>query len=193
MAGAVSMLALVLVISTSGLARAQGITLAQLAGNWAVEGNATYALCFNVNYSALVNCKGAPHVAFYIQTVIGQSTIAANGISCGTIVISNSPEFPNPATPANSSTQVLAGKTTFYNATTESGNSSFTAYNSGVGTFCSGSVLINPAKSAPLNTSTSSFVVSQKGTRIDSVTDTLVATPIPYIGDVVQHGEAFRQ
>jgi hypothetical protein len=44
-----------------------------------------------------------------------------------------------------------------------------------------------------LNTSTSSFVVSQKGTRIDSVTDTLVATPIPYIGDVVQHGEAFRQ
>ena len=38
-AGMAGLMGIALVITTSGLARAQGITLAQLAGNWSTESN----------------------------------------------------------------------------------------------------------------------------------------------------------
>jgi len=192
-AGMAGLMGIALVITTSGLARAQGITLAQLAGNWSTESNSTYALCFNSTFSALVSCKGAPHVVFYIQTSIGQGIGDASGNSCFTVISTNSPEFPNPATPANTNTQIVVQKITFYNATTETGNNSFTAYNASSGTFCKGSVLVNTAKAPPAATGTGSFVVSLKGTRVDGVTDSAVDTPISSLGDDVAHIAAFRQ
>ena len=192
--GIAGVLGIALVTATSRTAQAQGITLAQLAGNWAGEASATFALCLNTSLSAFVNCKEAtPHVVFYTQTDVAQSTIDVSGNLCTTLQVTNSPEFPNAAAPATAQTQVATQKTTFYNSTTETGSTSFTVYVEGAGTFCQGSVLVNTAKASPISSGTLSFVVSLKGTRIDSVTDTNVGSPIPYVADFVSHTAVFKQ
>jgi hypothetical protein len=177
----------------SDLAQAQGITLAQLAGNWAGEGNATFSFCWNSNYSALVDCKGAPNLVRYIDAIVFQGTSDTKGNSCNTVRHIFSPQFPNPVTPAVVVTHITTQKNISYDSTSESGTASFKSYDDRPGTLCMGSVLVNTVKAPATSNGTLSFVVSQKGTRIDSVTDTVVDTPISSLGDYAGNTVAFEQ
>jgi len=171
-----------------------GLKLSALAGNFAGEGSATFAVCYNSDFSAVADCSTAAKTAFYNETFVAQGISDKNGNSCSTITITNGPEFPSaPAFPADAFTAVQTVTTTSYNSATESGLGSSTTYNAGSGTSCKGSVLVNTANAAPTSNATVSFVVSQKGSRADSTTLTIQATPLSYITDFVGHEVSFRQ
>jgi hypothetical protein len=170
------------------------LKLSALAGNFAGEGSATFAVCYNSDFSAVADCSTAAKTAFYNETFVAQGISDKNGNSCSTITITNGPEFPSaPAFPADAFTAVQTVTTTSYDSATESGLGSSTTYNAGSGTSCKGSVLVNTANQAPTGTGTTSFVVSQKGTRIDFVTLTVDSTPINDVTDYVGQAVTFRQ
>ncbi len=185
---------LALAIGAGGAARAQSGSLASLAGNWAGEGGATFALCFTSSFTALDDCSDPTAVPVYFtQTEVFQGTIAKNGSACYTVTFTNSPEFPNPATPANTSSQILVVTTTSYNSSTQMVKGTTTAYNLEPGVSCNGSVLVNTANEAPADNVTTTSVVSQSGARIDTVVNTAVASPIPFLGDYVGRSVQFKQ
>jgi hypothetical protein len=188
--------AAVVALSISIFAQAQaasGIPLASLAGNWAGEGSGTFEVCFSSGFAAVEDCSTAPESAFYNETFVFQGTTDKNGNNCSTLSITNAPEFASPVTPANAFSVIDVEKATSYNQSTETGTASITSYNAGSGTSCNGSVLLNTANAQPTQTSTASFVISQKGTRNDLVTPTLVNSPISDVGDYVGHAVAFKQ
>jgi hypothetical protein len=186
-------IAVLLSIRLASAEAAGGLPLAKFAGNYAGEGSATFAVCFNSDFSAVADCSTAPNSAFFSQTVVFQGTGDKSGNSCTTITVTNGPEFPNPPLPANMLTFIQVGTVTSYNQATESGQQSFTIYAAGSGTSCNGSVLVNTGNAPIAGNSTGSFVVSQKGTRIDAVTLTSQNSPVADLADYVGHSVAFKQ
>jgi hypothetical protein len=171
-----------------------GRSLATLAGNWAGEGSATFAICYNADFSAVEDCSTAANNAFFNQTFVFHSTTDKKGNSCSTLTITNGPEFPAvPASPANAFTFIQTGVTTSYNPATQSGVGSYTSYNANSDTFCNGSVLVNTGNAAAVSSGTGSIVVSQKGALIDGVTLTSENSPISDLADFVGHSVEFKQ
>ena len=116
-----------------------------------------------------------------------------SGNSCSTVSVTNGPEFPNPPLPANTFTYIQVGTVSSYDAASESGQSSYTLYFAGSGTSCNGSVLVNTASAPVAGNLTTSFVASQKGSRIDGTVLTDQNSPVADIADFVGHSVAFRQ
>jgi hypothetical protein len=172
---------------------AAGLPLTKFAGNYAGEGSATFAVCFNSDFSAVAECSTAPKSAFYNQTAVFQGTADKSGNSCTTVSVTNGPEFPNPPLPANVLTLIQVGTVTSYNQASESGLQSFTFYVAGSGASCNGSVLVNTANAPIAGNATTSFVASQKGSRVDEVTLTDQNSPVADLADFVGHSVAFKQ
>jgi hypothetical protein len=67
-----NVLAIAIVIGVNGLANAK--SLAALAGKFAGEGSAAFAVCYNSDFSKVVDCKDAASTAFWNQTSVSQGT-----------------------------------------------------------------------------------------------------------------------
>jgi len=140
-----------------------GVTLASLAGNYAGRGSGFFTLCFNTGFTALEDCATAPHQVPFNQTGIFHRTEDAAGNFCGVITITTAP-VSGTKFPAGVSASTTVGTTSF-DPTTGSGTQSFIRYHGGT---CSGAVF-DSTGATPLGTTTSSFVVSDSGDRIESI------------------------
>jgi hypothetical protein len=170
-----------------------GLPLSSFAGTYSGQDSGTFALCFNADYSQTVDCSVAAHTVFYSQVSVSQGTVDTKGNSCSVDYISSSPEFPFPPFPAITQTQIVIVNTTSYNVTTETAHQSYAGYDAADGASCNGSVLVNPSNAPAITSGTQTGVASLKGTRVDVITDTLVASPVSDIDNVVLRGVAFKQ
>lgn len=172
---------------TFGRARAGSlpVPLSPLAGNWAGQGSATFAICLSSDFSTVEDCSVAPNSIFVNEVLITQQTTDAKGHFCQTETGTDSQVFPSLPGPANTFVQINAGIVTRYNLATETGNVSATIYNGGNGTYCNGSVLVNTADAAPTAISTVAFTVSRFGNRIDAIVQTYQNEPISYLDNLV--------
>ena len=141
----------------------QGVTLADLAGNFAGRGSGFFTRCLNVGFTAPEDCATAPHQVPFNQTGIFHRTSDAAGNFCGVITVATAP-VSGTKFPAGVSASTTVGTTSF-DPTTGSGTQSFSRYNGGT---CSGAVF-DSTGATPLGTTTSSFVVSDSGDRIESI------------------------
>ncbi len=145
----------------------QGVTLASLAGNFAGRGSGFFSLCFAAPITAfttVVDCASVgAHPLPFNQTGIFRKTGDAAGNFCGVITITTAP-VSGTKFPAGVSASTTVGTTSF-DPTTGSGTQSFSRYNGGT---CSGAVF-DSTGATPLGTTTSSFVVSDSGDRIESI------------------------
>jgi hypothetical protein len=159
----------------------EGVTLASLAGNFAGRGSGFFTLCFNAGFTALEDCATAPHQVAFNQTVIFHRTGDAAGNFCGVITITTAPVFGTKL-PAGVSASTTVGTTSF-DPTTGSGTQSFSRYHGGT---CSGAVF-DMTGATLTGTTTSSFVVSDSGDRIEStVTSFSTATSAFTVAGSVQ-------
>jgi hypothetical protein len=144
-----------------------GITLADLAGNFAGRGSGFFSLCFAAPITAfttVVDCASVgAHPLPFNQTGIFHRTADAAGKFCGVITITTAPVFGTKL-PAGVSTTTQVGTTTFDPAT-GSGTQSFSRYQGGT---CSGAVF-DMTGATLTGTTNSSFVVSDSGDRIESI------------------------
>jgi hypothetical protein len=187
---------LVGVLSSLSPARAQGpygLPLATLAGNWAGPSTATFALCFNSDFTSVVDCTEAANAPFFNQVSVIQQTNDAKGNFCATVTSTNSPEFPFPPGPAGTVTAIQVGKVTSYNPATESGTAQDTAYNAGPGTYCNGSVLVNTSGAAVTAVFTNAFTLSENGNRSDAIVLTWASEPISDVANLVASAYVHRQ
>lgn len=187
---------LAVILLSFGRAQAGGVfppPLSGLAGNWAGQGSATFSICFNEDFSSVVDCSEAANTGFFSQVDVDQHTTDSKGNSCATDTISNSVEFPFPPNPANTFTAILVGKITSYNQATGTGSGSDTVYNAGPGTYCNGSVFVNTANASPIGTTTVAFVISQFGSRADGIVLTAQNEPISDLDNYVGSGYDNRQ
>jgi hypothetical protein len=145
-----------------------GVTLASLAGRFASRGNGFFTLCFNSNFSALVDCASSPpHVLPFNQTCISHSTLDAAGNSCGVQTCTSAPVFGT-TFPADVTTRTNVGTTISFDPTTGSGTATGKQY---VGGSCNGAVfdITGATKVADFTTS---FDVSDSGNRIETILKT---------------------
>ena len=141
----------------------QGVTLASLAGDFAGRGSGFFTRCFNAAFTAPEDCATAPNQVPFNQTGIFHRTGDAAGNFCGVITITTAP-VSGTKFPAGVSASTTVGTTSF-DPTTGSGTQSFIRYHGGT---CSGAVF-DSTGATPLGTTTSSFVVSDSGDRIESI------------------------
>src|SRR5229473_6067635 len=141
-----------------------GVTLASLAGNYAGRGSGFFTLCFNTGFTALEDCATAPHQVPFNQTGIFHRTGDAAGNFCGVITVAIAP-VSGTKFPAGVSASTTVGSTTSFDPTTGSGTQSFSRYHGGT---CSGAVF-DMTGATKVGTTTSSFVVSDSGDRIESI------------------------
>src|SRR5712692_1429360 len=141
----------------------QGVTLASLAGNFAGRGSGFFTRCFNAGFTAPEDCATAPNQVPFNQTGIFHRTGDAAGNFCGVITVTIAP-VSGTKFPAGVSASTTVGTTSF-DPTTGSGTQSFIRYHGGT---CSGAVF-DSTGATPLGTTTSSFVVSDSGDRIESI------------------------
>ncbi len=140
-----------------------GVTLADLAGNFAGRGSGFFTRCLNAGFTAPEDCATAPHQVPFNQTGIFHRTEDAAGNFCGVITITTAP-VSGTKFPAGVSASTTVGTTSF-DPTTGSGIQSFSRYNGGT---CSGAVFDSTGATLT-GTTTSSFVVSDSGNRIESI------------------------
>jgi len=141
----------------------EGVTLASLAGKFAGRGSGFFTLCFNAGFTAPEDCATAPHQVPFNQTGIFHRTGDAAGNFCGVITVTIAP-VSGTKFPAGVSASTTVGTTSF-DPTTGSGTQSFSRYNGGT---CSGPVF-DMTGATLTGTTTSSFVVSDSGNRIESI------------------------
>ncbi len=143
-----------------------GVTLADLAGNFAGKGSGFFSLCFAAPITAfttVVDCASVgAHPLPFNQTGIFHRTADAAGKFCGVITVATAP-VSGTKFPAGVSASTTVGTTSF-DPTTGLGTQSFIRYH---GETCSGAVF-DMTGATPLGTTTSSFVVSDSGDRIES-------------------------
>jgi hypothetical protein len=145
-------------------AQDDGVTLADLAGNFAGRGSGFFTLCFNAGFTAPEDCATAPHPVPFNQTGIFYRTGDVAGNFCGVITLTTAPVFGTKL-PAGVSTTTQVGTTTSFDPTTGSGTESFSRY---AGGSCIGAVLDSTGATLT-GTTTRSFVVSDSGNRIESI------------------------
>jgi hypothetical protein len=154
-----------------GISQAQGngggVTLASLAGKFSQTGSGFYTVCFTDNFTTAVDCASALHqeVRFNV-TVVSHATRDAAGNSCGVTTATSTPtDGPDYGAkfPARFNfTRTNVSTTTSFDATTGSGNSSFSQY---LGGRCNGAVFDNTG-AVLTGTGTQSFMASDSGNRI---------------------------
>jgi len=179
----------------AGSAATSGIPLSQLAGSFAGQTATNYALCLNAALTAPQSCSKTPstQVIPWVDNATTQGTTDTKGNSCSEEIETNAPFFPGPF-PANGNDDILVGVTTSYNPATGSGTASFKEYAAGPGVSCNGATFVNTAKAPVIINATIHFVVSQNGSRLDAITQTIHTTsPVDFIAGFVGHGFALRQ
>src|SRR6266849_286916 len=164
----------------------QGVTLADLAGNFAGRGSGFFTRCLNAGFTAPEDCATAPHQVPFNQTGIFHRTEDAAGNFCGVITITTAPVFGTKF-PAGVSTTTQVGTTTF-DPTTGSGTESFSRY---ACSSCIGAV-IDSTGATLTGTTTRSFVVSDSGDRIESIITSFVSVAGSVKGNVFSQ-TAIRQ
>ena len=162
-------------------------------GNWSGQGSATFAVCYNADFSAFVDCDAAANTVFVSLVEVIQQTIGSNGNGCATITTTQSAEFPFPPFPAHVFNVIQTSKNNSYNPVTGSGTATTTNYPAGSGTYCNGSVLVNTAGALPEGTATATFAISQLGKHSNVVAQTAHVEPISYIDNAVGSGYLNRQ
>ena len=141
-----------------------GVTLADLAGNFASKGSGFQTLCFNTLFTALQDCATAPHVVPFNLTQIAHFNRDAAGNTCGVSTSTSAPVFGT-RFPANVVTRTDVTTTLSFDPTTGSGTSSGSQY---VGGSCNGAVF-DGTGATKVGNFTNSFDVSDSGNRIEFI------------------------
>jgi hypothetical protein len=176
-------------------AGSSGIPLSDLAGSFAGEAAANYAVCFNSSFSAAQSCSTTPQTQIvpFVDNGTFQVTSDAQGNACGEEFEANAPLFPGPQ-PAGVNHFILVRVTTSYNPATGSGNNIVKGYIAKHGVGCHGASFVNTAGEPVDFTVKEHFVVSQNGNRSDAVALTVHTTsPVDFLSGFVGHSFALRQ
>ena len=184
------------VLFSFGRARAQAsfpVSLAAPPGSWAGQGNATFTVCYNADFSDFADCASAGNTEFVSLVEVAQQTIAPNGNGCAAITTTQSAESAYPPFPAHVFNVIQTSQNTSFNVATGLGAATTTNYPAGPGTYCNGAMLVNTAGAVPEGTGIVTFVVSQKGNRSDAVLLTKVSEPVDYVDNYVGSGFLNRQ
>jgi len=153
----------------------EGVTLADLAGNFAGRGGGFYTACFNG--AALISCSSVSPVPTLVpanDSAILHTTRDAAGNSCE--VITETGGRLSGAKFFNFQTRTVVSTTTSFDPATGSGTASFSDYHGGscVGaTFDSTGAILT-------DTGTRSFMVSDSGNRIDAIVTSLSMVTSPF-------------
>jgi len=167
-----------------GMSQAQtngGVTLASLAGKFETRGSGSYTVCFTDNFTTAVDCASAQHqeVQFKVTTV-SHGTRDAAGNFCAVATLTSTPtDGPDYGArfPARMNfTRSNVSTTTSFDPTTGSGSSSFSQY---LGGRCNGAVF-DSAGATLVSTGTQSFMVSDSGNRIETITTSLSFVTSPF-------------
>ncbi len=160
-----------------GVSQAQangGVTLASLAGKFETKGSGSYTVCFTDNFTTAVDCASARHqeVQFKVTTV-SHGTRDAAGNFCAVATLTSTPtDGPDYGAkfPARMNfTRTNVSTTTSFDPTTGSGSSNFRQY---LGGRCDGAVF-DSTGAVLTGTGTQSFMVSDSGNRIETITTSL--------------------
>jgi len=142
-----------------------GVTLASLAGKYAGSGGGFFTLCLDSSF-ALVDCASSPaHVLPINNRQISYGTRDTAGNSCVVVTSTTAPVFGTTSTSVGRKAISISTTTTF-DPTTGSGTTSGIGY---VGGSCNGAVF-DMTGATKMATFTGSFIVSDSGNRIESIT-----------------------
>ncbi len=141
-----------------------GVTLADLAGNFASKGSGFLTVCLDASF-ALVDCASAPpHVVPLNDTQISHQTRDAAGNSCVVPTTTSAPVFGT-TFPASVLTGTIVDTPISFDPTTGSGTANLSVYHGGS---CSGAAF-NSTGATLIATGTFTFVVSDSGNRIEQI------------------------
>jgi|SRR6266852_4907140 len=156
-----------------------GVTLASLAGKFASKGSVSYTLCFGTSFSALVDCASSPHQEVpFNATAVAHNVRDAAGNSCGVTTLTSTPadaavygtKFPGRVNFTRIDfTRTNVSTTTSFDPTTGSGTASVRQYHGGS---CVGAAF-DSTGAILTGTGTQSFMVSDSGNRIETITTSL--------------------
>jgi hypothetical protein len=173
-----------------GMTRAQanggGVTLANLAGKFASKGTGVYTVCFNESFTTVVDCASAPHeeVPFNF-TAVAHNIRDAAGNSCGVSTLTSTPadaaaygtKFPGRVNFTRIDfTRTNVSTTTSFDPMTGSGTASVRQYHGGS---CVGAAF-DSTGAILTGTGTQSFMVSDSGNRIETITTSLSFVTSPF-------------
>jgi hypothetical protein len=157
-------------------------------GSYSTTLSGSFAVCLDPTSFQEESCSTSKAQAFPVTVVNNGTAVALNGTSCGSSVEVDS-DFPVDISPPIVTTnETTTATVTDFNPNTDSGDESFTTY---FGGSCNGSV-IDTTGATQASTGTLHFVVSQKGTRLDSIV-TALQDPNNSIGDFSLSGVARLQ
>ena len=169
----------------AGMSRARandgGVTLASLAGKFALKGSGFYTVCFTDNFTTPVDCASALHQEVrFNATVVSHGTRDAAGNSCGvttsTITPTDAPDYGARFPTRMNFTRTNVSTTASFDPTTGSGSSSFKQY---LGGRCNEAVF-DSTGAVLTGTGTQSFMVSDSGNRIDTIITSFSVVTSPF-------------
>jgi hypothetical protein len=176
-------------------AGSSGIPLSDLAGSFAGESAANYAVCFNSSFSAVQSCSTTPQTQIvpFVDNATFHFTSNTTGSSCADEFETNAPLFPGPEA-AGVNHFIVVIVTISYDPATGSGNSIIKGYLAKNGVGCRGASFVNTAGEPVDFTAKGHFVVSENGNRSDAVVLTIHTTsPVDVLSGFVGHSFALRQ
>jgi hypothetical protein len=144
----------------------EGVTLADLAGNFAGRGGGFFTTCLSAGgVLPLIDCSSlspVPTLVPFNDTHIWQQTRDAAGHSCG-VMTEAFARVSGQKIPARVNARTHVGTTTSFDPTTGSGTEHFDRY---VGGSCIGAAFDSTGATLT-STGTGSFIVSDSGNRIE--------------------------
>jgi hypothetical protein len=169
-----------------GMSRAQAndsVTLASLAGKFETRGSGSYTLCLNESFTEATDCASAPNQGVQFKsTSVAHNIRDAAGNSCGVTSLSSTltgtaaavyaAKFPARLTIKRTNVST----TTSFDPTTGSGTVSFRQYHGGS---CVGAAF-DSTGAILTGTGTQSFMVSDSGNRIETITTSVSFVTSPF-------------
>jgi hypothetical protein len=173
-----------------GISQAQGngggVTLAGLAGKFKTTGSGFYTVCFNESFTTVVDCASSPHEEVrFNATAVAHNIRDAAGNSCGVTTLTSTPtdaavygtKFPGRVNFTRIDfTRTNVSTTTSFDPTTGSGTASFSQYHGGS---CVGAAF-DSTGAILTGTGTQSFMVSDSGNRIETITTSVSFVTSPF-------------
>jgi hypothetical protein len=163
-----------------------GVTLASLAGKFSQTGSGSYTACFNESFTAVVDCASAPHEEVrFNATAVAHNVRDAAGNSCGVSTLTSTPadaaaygtKFPGRVNFTRIDfTRTNVSTTTSFDPTTGSGTASVRQYHGGS---CVGAAF-DSTGAILTATGTQSFMVSESGSRIETIITSLSFVTSPF-------------
>ena len=148
-----------------------GATLASLAGKFASKGSGSYTICFGASLST-VDCASSPHQEVpFNMTSVAHGTRDAAGNSCGVtaLTLAATDRVFGAYFTRLKFARTNVSATTSFDPATGSGTASFSDYHGGN---CVGAAF-DSTGAILTDTGTRSFMVSDSGNRIETITTSL--------------------